>query len=138
LSLAPFLLDTCAVLWAADDQLPDAIGRALSDAYRNALPTYVSPISAWEIGLLASRGRFRSTASPARWFRRFLEAPGVELAELSVETLVGSSFLPGAPPRDPADRIIIATAREHDLTLVTRDREILAYAKDGHLRALEC
>jgi PIN domain nuclease of toxin-antitoxin system len=138
LSHAPFLLDTCAVLWAAEDQLPDAVGKALSQAYRNTIPTYVSPISAWEIGLLASRGRFRSTTPPARWFRRFLEVPGVELSELSVETLVGSSTLPGDPPRDPADRIIIATARDLDLTVITRDSEILSYAKDGHLRALEC
>ena len=138
MSDAPFLLDTCAAIWAADDQLSEQAVAALTEAYRRDRPTYVSPITAWEIGLLASRGRFRSNYTPLRWFGRLMEAPGLELAELSTQTIVESSFLPGSPPRDPADRIIIATAREHDMTVLTRDRGILHYAQQGHLRALQC
>ena len=46
--------------------------------------------------------------------------------------------LPDLAHRDPADRMLIATARAHDLTLITRDRAILAYAALGHVRAIEC
>ena len=57
---------------------------------------------------------------------------------MPVDTLVESSFLPGAPPRDPADRIILAAARSSGLQIVTRDRAILSYAEQGHAWALEC
>ena len=60
------------------------------------------------------------------------------LADLTPAIFIDSSFLPGQPPRDPADRIIIATARENDLTILTRDRLILEYAKAGNVRALAC
>lgn len=52
--------------------------------------------------------------------------------------LLGSSFLPGKPPNDPADRIIAATARDLDATLLTRDRMLLDYAEQGHIRAIAC
>jgi PIN domain nuclease of toxin-antitoxin system len=54
------------------------------------------------------------------------------------ELLLLSSFLPGSPPTDPADRIIAATAREYGYTLMTRDSRLLAYAEEGHIRALAC
>jgi PIN domain nuclease of toxin-antitoxin system len=98
----------------------------------------VSPITAWEIGLLAARGRISLAISPEKWFRRFLEAPGVRLADMPPDVLIASSFLPGAPPNDPADRIIAATAREFDYRVVTRDRQLLAYAEAGYCRALVC
>jgi PIN domain nuclease of toxin-antitoxin system len=52
--------------------------------------------------------------------------------------LIASSFLPGKPPRDPADRIIAATARDLGATLVTRDRALLDYGSQGHIAVLEC
>lgn len=63
---------------------------------------------------------------------------GVWVEALSPEVLIESSFLPGQLHNDPADRILIATARALDLTLVTRDRAILDYAMLGHVRALSC
>jgi PIN domain nuclease of toxin-antitoxin system len=60
------------------------------------------------------------------------------LADISVKILIASSFLPGTPPRDPADRIIAATAREHGYQLVTRDGLLLDYAAEGHIQALAC
>jgi PIN domain nuclease of toxin-antitoxin system len=52
--------------------------------------------------------------------------------------LIASSFLPGRPPRDPADRIIAATARDYGCTLMTRDRALLDYGEQGHIRVLAC
>jgi PIN domain nuclease of toxin-antitoxin system len=136
---AHLLLDTCAVIWIAGNQ---AIAKSAREAIVGALEAdesvFVSPISAWEIGLLAARGRISLQMSPARWFERFLEAPGVRLADMSPNVLIASSFLPGAHPKDPADRIIAATAREYDYRVVTRDRRLLDYAESGYCRAVQC
>ncbi len=101
-------------------------------------PVFISPISAWEIGLLVSRGRINLPMTPARWFERLMHAPGLRLAALCPNVLMASSSLPGHPPKDPADRIIVSTAREHSFRIVTRDRLVLAYAEQGYCHALAC
>ena len=111
-----------------------AIGGAINDG----IPILVSPITAWERGLLTAKGRIASPMTPQRWFEALLSQPGIQLAEMSVDILIDSSFLPGQPEGDPADRIIIATARSFDLTIVTRDRAMLDYAALGYVRALAC
>jgi PIN domain nuclease of toxin-antitoxin system len=50
----------------------------------------------------------------------------VRLADMSPDLLIAASFLPGKPPRDPADRIIAATARDLGAALITRDRALIA------------
>jgi PIN domain nuclease of toxin-antitoxin system len=57
---------------------------------------------------------------------------------MSTDLLIASSFLPGKPPRDPFDRIIIATARNYDCILLTRDRALLEYGEQGHVRVMAC
>lgn len=136
---APLLLDTCAAIWMAqDDKLSPAAMAAIEQTFERREPLYISPITAWEIGLLATRGRFKSILTPRQWLRRLLEAPQVGVAALSPEILLESNLLPGKPPRDPADRIIAATARELGYAVVTRDHLLLDYAADGHLRAIAC
>jgi PIN domain nuclease of toxin-antitoxin system len=98
----------------------------------------VSPISAWEIGMLVARGRLNLLMSPLRWFDQVMERSGLSLAALTPDVLVAFSFLPGFPHRDPADRIIAATARKYGYRLITRDRSLLAYAREGHIQALAC
>jgi PIN domain nuclease of toxin-antitoxin system len=135
----PLLLDTCAAIWISEEQpLAGEALTAIERSHRRAEFVYVSPITAWEIGLLVSRGKLTSPMSPQRWFERLLEAPGVRLADMSPDILIASSFLPGAPPRDPADRILAATAREYGYCLMTRDTPLLTYARQGHLQALAC
>jgi PIN domain nuclease of toxin-antitoxin system len=136
---APLLLDTCATIWITKEEpVSDQVLVAIAQARENGESIYVSPISAWELGLLAARGRMNLSMSPERWFLRLLQAPGLRLADMPPEILIASSFLPGAPPRDPADRILAATAREYGYTLVTRDRPLLAYAQQGQISALSC
>jgi PIN domain nuclease of toxin-antitoxin system len=136
--MQPIVLDTCAAVWLAEgEELAGKAMDALSAAAEGSY-TYVSPITAWEIGLLASRNRLQILASPQRWFARLLELPGMRLGEMSPDLLVASSFLPGKPPRDPADRIIAATARDLGATLITRDRALLQYGAQGHVRVLKC
>ncbi len=137
--MSSLLVDTCAAIWLANGlSVRQATLDAVDDALRDGIPIYVSPISAWEIGMLASKKRVTLSVTPERWFGRLLALPGFELTELSTEVLIASSFLPGSPPRDPADRIIAATARDLGATLLTRDRLLLAYAEQGHLSAVAC
>ncbi len=136
---SPLLLDTCAAIWFADDlPMASAAVEAMNRSFSDLVSVYVSPISAWEIGILCSRGRMRFPVPPQSWFKRLRSFEGMALADLSPEILIGSSFLPGQPPRDPADRILAATAREFGYTLVTRDRPLLEYGDQGHLKTLAC
>jgi len=137
--MTPLLLDTCALIWiAAGDPISDAAQEALREAGAEGDAICISPISAWEVGLLVARGKLALSMPPKTWLDAFLAQPGVELAPMPVDTLVESSFLPGVPPRDPADRIVLATARAAGMRIVTRDRAMLEYARQGHAWALEC
>ncbi|MFC3695254.1 type II toxin-antitoxin system VapC family toxin [Chenggangzhangella methanolivorans] len=135
----PILLDTCAVIWIAEDAAIAKTARAeLDAALDDGVPVMVSAMTAWEIGLLAARGRLILSLTPERWFSRFVSSPGVELAPLSANVLIASSYLPGDPPSDPADRIIAATARDLGARLMTRDRLLLSYGELGHLATIAC
>ena len=135
----PLLLDTHAAIWITEDQpLASVAVEAINAAYRAGSAVFVSAITAWEVGLLVSRNSLSLVARPERWFQRLLAIPGVRLAELSPDVLIASSFLPGEPPRDPADSIILATARDLGATLITRDRLLLKYGKDGQVSTIPC
>ncbi len=134
----PLLIDTCVALWMMDDALSAAAVAALGSAFHAGLPTYVSPITAWEIAVLARKGRFRSNATPQRWFEKLTGAPGMAVAELTAAVLMESQLLPGPIHDDPADRIIAATAREYGYTVMTRDAALLAYGGEGYLSVIEC
>jgi PIN domain nuclease of toxin-antitoxin system len=132
--MSDLLLDTCAVLWLTQ-------GAEMTQTSRSAIAErnlHVSPISAWEIANLVRKGRIAATLPVTTWFHQAIAKMTASLSQLSVELLVGSCALPGLPPDDPADRIIIATARERDLTVVTRDRRILDYSRAGHVRSMVC
>jgi PIN domain nuclease of toxin-antitoxin system len=134
----PYLLDTCAALWIVADEISQSVAEALTEARGFGFLTYVSPITAWEIGLLARKGRFKSHHSPQRWFEILMSKPETALTELTPSLLMESSFLPGSIRGDPADRIIAATARECGYTVVTRDRALLDYGREGYLSVLPC
>ena len=132
------LLDTCALIWVMTDDRLSEEARARIAEHGESGQLWLSPISAWEIATLSARGRLQLTMSPEDWFDAALATPGVALAELPPKVLVQSAFLPGSPPSDPADRIVLATARANDLTIVTRDAKILAYGRAGNARVLAC
>lgn len=133
------LLDTCALIWLSQQSAmsPEAVS-AIDDASDRGIPLRLSLITAWELGLLAKSGRAPMTRPPHDLFDAFLRLPGMMLEQLTPAILIDSSLLPGDVHGDPADRIIIATARTLDLTVVTRDRHILDYAAKGYVRALAC
>jgi PIN domain nuclease of toxin-antitoxin system len=133
------LLDTCAAIWLSlqSKMSPEAVA-AIDDASDQGLPLRLSLITAWELGLLEKSGRAPMALSPQAIFQAFSRMPGVQPVPLTPDILIDSSLLPGELHGDPADRIIVATARAHDLTIVTRDRHILDYAQRGYVRALAC
>ena len=133
------LLDTCAMIWMGEDApIAPAAVTAMDKAGADGTPVLISPISAWERAMLVAKGRLRSPLSPKAWFDRILSVGGLKLAPLSPDILADASFLPEPLHGDPADRIIIATARALDLTIITRDKKILDYAAQGHVRAIAC
>jgi PIN domain nuclease of toxin-antitoxin system len=137
--MQPLLLDTHAAIWITrNEQLAPRATEAVNAAHQAAAVVFVSPITAWEVGLLVSRNRLNLLTTPQRWFARLLDVQGIRLADLSPDILIASSFLPGTPPRDPADRILLATARELGATLITRDRLLLKYGEDGQVSTIAC
>ncbi len=133
------LLDTCAALWLMGDApMSHEAVEAIDRAGDHGQTIYVSPITAWEIGNLARKGRFTPNMAPHRWWERLLTGHGVQPCAMPPEVLLELAFLPGSPPNDPADRIIAATAREYGYVVLTRDRALLGYGEQGHIRALAC
>jgi PIN domain nuclease of toxin-antitoxin system len=94
----------------------------------------VSVISCWEVAKLVERGRLVLPCPATDWFDQALAYPGVTLLELTPRIALESTQLPGAFHRDPADQIIVATARVHDAQLLTSDEKILAYPHVKTLR----
>lgn len=134
----PLLLDTHVWIWIVDGalrELSPAAVREIEEASRRGA-VLVSTISAWEVAMLQAKGRLRLSMDVREWVERGLSAPGVRLAELSVDVAVDSARLTEVHG-DPADRMLIATARRTGATLVTRDRRILDHGRDGLLSVLD-
>jgi PIN domain nuclease of toxin-antitoxin system len=135
------LLDTCAVIWLAGGApMASASLEAITEAAMGG-GVHVSPVSAWEIGLL-SRPRANAglvfLPDPATWFARVLTGPGIRLAPFSPEIAIAASHLPEPLHGDPADRLLISTARATGLPIVTRDSKIIAYSGPGRLDVVVC
>ena len=128
-----YLLDTHVWIWAMDDpeSLPAGVRAKLFESAN--LPFGVSAISVWEASRKESLGKLRLSCPIRQWFAAAIREPFVELQPLSVDVAHESNHLPGEFHRDPADQIIVATARLQRLTLITADQRILAYS---HVRTL--
>jgi PIN domain nuclease of toxin-antitoxin system len=138
MSAASILLDTCAIIFLSDGRnVNPKVLETLEEAEQNG-SIFLSPISAWEIGRGVASGKLAITKEPAHFFQSFRQSSSAKLVELTPELLIASSFLPGRVHKDPFDRILIETARRHELTLLTSDRAILAYGALGHVKTLAC
>jgi len=111
---------------------------AVIAAQAENLGVYVSPMTAWELATLIAKNRLQLSLSPEAWFDALLGQAGVRLAALPPMVLIASASLPGAPPKDPVDRIIAATGRAFGYTVITRDGELTRYARSGHLVLVQC
>ncbi|MGB3532567.1 MAG: type II toxin-antitoxin system VapC family toxin [Microcoleaceae cyanobacterium] len=87
----------------------------------------ISIISCWEIAKLVERNRLILSIPVDQWLDQALAYPGICLLDLTPNICVESTQLPGKFHRDPADQMIVATARVYDCSLVTMDSKILSY-----------
>ena len=97
-------------------------------------PLGVSVISIWEIALLASKGRIGLGMPVREWINAALDGPGFAVMALEPGIAVESCVLRGEFHADPADRFLVATGRVKNAVIVTRDKRILKYGKQGHVR----
>lgn len=121
-----FLLDTHVWIWTQEK--PDAIGssaRALLETTADDL--CVSAVSSLEIARLVSGGLLTLQGTVDRWVRAALNSIEARSIDVDHRVAIEAYKLPGRFHKDPADRLLVATARLHDLTLVTADERILDY-----------
>jgi len=132
------LLDTHALVWlmVGDGRLSPAVAEVVQQAAATN-QVYVSAITPWEIAMLVARNRLTFASDIRTWLDQALSQPGITLASLIPAIAVDSVRLPGTIHGDPADRIIVATARNLRATLVTADAKLLTYGRSGHVAVLD-
>ena len=131
------VLDTHVLVWALQDdpKLGPKAKTLIDEQIHDGV--LVPAISIWEIALLVKKGRLGLASGLMRWVAQALDLPGLFLAPLEPSISIDSVMLPGDFHSDPADRIIVATARYHEAPLLTVDRAILDYADAGHVQAID-
>lgn len=121
------LLDTHVLVWLATE--PKRLSRSASSAIRRALRSggiAIASISLWEIAMLVAVGRIRAAGTADAVIRLLVEETRVLVLEISPSVAALAMQFPEDFPRDPADRLIAATARDRGLSLVTADERIRA------------
>jgi PIN domain nuclease of toxin-antitoxin system len=134
------VLDTHVWIWVVEGDrtaLSAPAIEAIETAARGGA-VRVSPISVWEVAMLEAKGRISLSRPLDDWIQAALHAPGIRLLPLTPEIAIESTRLPGAPHGDPADRMLMASARHLGGRLATCDRQILDYSDSGQLKVLNC
>ena len=133
------LLDTHIWIWlinGSDKLKSTKMLRKIEESSKKGL-IRISAISLWEVAMLEAKERIRFPLNCLDWIQQALNAPGTSLVPLDAEIAVESTRLPGNfSGLDPADQILIATARKIGAALVTQDKAILQYGKQNHVRVL--
>ena len=120
------LLDTCCIIWSASD--PDQLTSQVSSVLRaEGTEVFVSPISCAEIACLSDSGRIVLDRHWKLWFNQILALNQWQIADINLTVVQEAYSLPGDFHRDPADRIITATARLYGAAILTADKKILNY-----------
>ncbi len=130
------ILDTNAFIWLAEGAPLAQPALSAIEAAAKSGAVRIPAIVAWEIGLAVSKGRLGLSMDVDTWLARAFALPGIQELPLAAGVALASTRLPGSFHSDPADRLIVASARAHGAPLVTSDKAILAYAKAGHVKAI--
>jgi PIN domain nuclease of toxin-antitoxin system len=139
MSDALLLLDTHCWLWAQLG-LIQKLSKAALDAIRGAESKgnlRISVISIWELAMLEKRGRVALPMNVRTWVDEALSKPGIDVSPLTPEMMIESVHLPGDLHGDPADRMLVATARVLGATLLTKDEQLIRYSRQRLVRAIE-
>ena len=120
------LLDTHVWWWCLSEpeKLSDTVLKTIKQTDQRA----IASISIWEFAMMVSRNKIELKITPNQWLSHALNKTGLQVIELNPEIAIDSCDLPGKFHSDPADRIIVATARIHHLKLLTKDQKILEYS----------
>ena len=120
------LLDTCAILWVIlePQKISSKVQKILT---QSEMEIIVSPISCAEIACGVEKERITLDRHWKKWFRYFVTENGWQSAEITLDVIEEAYALPEPMHRDPADRIIVATARLLRIPIITGDKLILAY-----------
>ena len=126
------LLDTHIALWldSGDDHLHSSTRAMIDGCWQNGGTIHLSAVCVWEIALLVDSRRIELDLPIEAWITRFLQRPGIEAAPLGHSAASRSYRLHQLEHRDPADRLLIATAIELACPLVTYDERILRFSTD--------
>ena len=116
------LLDTHAWIWWAS-QSPK-LSAAARQAIENETKAGVAVISCWEVAMLMDKGRLKLDREVGLWVEQALALPKLEVLPLTAQIAVASVRLPADFHSDPADRMIVATARQYNVPVVTKDERI--------------
>lgn len=128
------LLDTHAwVWWLADPAQLSTQAREATERAASEASLYVSSISVWEVAMLVQRGRLQLRIPVEEWIAHAEAVPSVKFISVNNRIALEAVLLPAPLHPDPADRIIVATARFIGAVLVTKDERLLGYP---HVRAL--
>ena len=120
------LLDTHVLIWWLSDRMQlSPRQREVVEAATPDGPVFVSDISLWEVAMLASLGRIRLALPLREWLDKAVAPPLVRRQGISPAVATEVAALPDSFHRDPADRILVATARVLGATLLTNDRRIV-------------
>jgi len=129
-----YLLDTHTWIWwhMNPTKLSKKVKQLIlkMDGYDELLLSVISP---WEFSKLLEKKRIGISCDPADWFKKALEMPKFRLVNLTPNLSYRSTILPQPFHNDPADQIIVATAREENATILTKDKNILNYS---HVQSL--
>lgn len=131
------LLDTHVIVWFL--QADPRLGQTTKKRIEAAMQTEgvgISAITPWEIAMLISKKRLSLGRAAGDWVKAALSRDGISLMPLEPAIAVEAGELDGLHG-DPADRIIIATARYHDARLLTADGTILEYAETGRVQTID-
>lgn len=121
------LLDTHVWWWSVNEP------ENLSDTALNTIKETktdqraIASISIWEFAMMAARRKIELQITPAEWLSYAVEKTGIRVMELSPNIAIEACSLPGNFHKDPADRIIVATARVNNMALITKDTKIIEY-----------
>lgn len=134
----PIVLDTHVLLWSLlqPEELPEDIRQRITVAQENS-QLLVCSISLWEIAMLKSKRRINIYEPIRDFLESITNIDGLSVKDISTEVAAESVQLMDDFHGDPADRIIVATAKCHGATLLTRDQKILTWASLGHIKSLQ-
>lgn len=133
------LLDTHVWVWLMEGiPLLDNKYKKMINVAAQENEVFIAAISTWEVSMLAMKKRIVFEKQILTWLNQALALPGIELLALTPEIAAESCDLPENAKfhGDPADRLIVATARIHGLTILTQDQKILDYAKKDYVSVI--